>query len=175
MFFHADDLIEMDRRMSRSVSRLAFLVVRSIIWDMEADGETRMLAERLGREIVRREGISSVEEGFSVLKKLGCGDVRVNSEDDRTDERVHEMGYDTVTVYECISCSGAPEVGKTLCSLEGGLIEGIVSELKGNDYYAIEYACWGMGDERCSFALVPKGDRDGELRVKRLVRERASG
>ena len=175
MFFHVEELIEMNRRKSGSVSRLAFLVVRSIIWDMEADGEARILAERLGREIVRREGVSSVEEGLKLLEEVGCGRVVVNREETREDERVMDWGYETVTVFECVSCAGAPKVGRTLCALEAGLIEGIVSEVNGEGYYAIEYACWGLGDDRCSFALVPKGDREGELRVKQMVRERASG
>ncbi|WP_088336182.1 V4R domain-containing protein [Methanopyrus sp. KOL6] len=168
-------ILQMAETCSRRIDRTAFLIVRSAIWDLEADGEVRKRAEQLGHEIVGRMGFSDVEDVCEWLQGIGCGEVQVDVQEDEEDELVADMGYDNVVVYDCISCCGAPETGKTLCALEGGLIQGMVAAVEGREYYAIEYACWGLGDGRCAFALVPKEDDGGCRRVHELVRERVHG
>ncbi|WP_457614449.1 V4R domain-containing protein [Methanopyrus sp.] len=166
-------ILRMVEARDRKVDRTTFMIVRSVVWRLGADGEVRKLAEQLGREIVERTGISSVEDVCECLREIGCGDARASVREDEVDGLIMDMGYDNVVVYECISCCGAPKVGETLCALEGGLIQGMIGTIEGQEYYAIEYACWGLGDGRCAFALVPKVEKEGYLRVQKLVRERA--
>ncbi|WP_456482303.1 V4R domain-containing protein [Methanopyrus sp.] len=170
-----EDILQMVETCNRKIDRTAFLIARSVIWDLEANGEIRKRAEQLGHEIVSRMEFSDVEDACEYLQEIGCGEVRVDVQEDEVDELVANMSYDNVVVYDCISCCGAPEMGETLCVLEGGLIQGMISAIEGREYYAIEYACWGLGDRRCAFALIPKEDKEGYQEVRELVRERVQG
>ncbi|WP_456483597.1 V4R domain-containing protein [Methanopyrus kandleri] len=170
-----EEILQMVETCNRRIDRTAFLIARSVIWDLEANGEVRKRAEQLGHEIVKRIEFSDVEDACEYLQEIGCGEVQVGVQEEEADELVADMGYDNVVVYDCISCCGAPEMGETLCALESGLIQGTIGAIEGREYYAIEYACWGLGDKRCAFALVPKGDKEGCRKVQELVRERVQG
>ncbi|AAM02291.1 metabolic regulator [Methanopyrus kandleri] len=111
-----EDILQMVETCNRKIDRTAFLIARSVIWDLEANGEVRKRAEQLGHEIVKRMEFSDVEDACEYLQEIRCGEVQVGVQEDEADELVADMGYDNVVVYDCISCCGAPEMGETLCA-----------------------------------------------------------
>ena len=58
-----------------------------------------------------------------------------------------------IRVYECISCSGLPECGETLCWFEGGFIAGCLEKIFNKKVRAKETHCAGLGDEFCQFEI----------------------
>ncbi|AEF96132.1 DUF2507 domain-containing protein [Methanotorris igneus] len=56
-----------------------------------------------------------------------------------------------VRVYECITCSGLPKMGKTLCHFEGGFIAGCLENIFGKKVQVKETHCAGLGHEYCQF------------------------
>lgn len=62
-------------------------------------------------------------------------------------------GLDQLTVKGCFDCSNMPTTGHSLCSLDEGLIEGIVEETLGKSVTVKETECHGKGDEHCKFVV----------------------
>jgi len=58
-----------------------------------------------------------------------------------------------IRVYECISCSGLPNVGESLCWFEGGFIAGCLEKITGKKCQAKETHCFGLGNEFCQFEI----------------------
>ena len=58
-----------------------------------------------------------------------------------------------IRVNECISCSGLPECGETLCWFEGGFIAGCLEKIFNKKVRAKETHCAGLGDEFCQFEI----------------------
>lgn len=58
-----------------------------------------------------------------------------------------------IRINECISCSGLPECGETLCWFEGGFIAGCLEKVFNKRVMAKETHCAGLGDEFCQFEI----------------------
>jgi len=99
----------------------------------------------LGMLLVDKGLIKSVDDIARVLldQRIGIVDV-VKESSNRM--RVH--------VYECMTCSGIPNIGKTVCHFEGGVIAGILTRLMGSEARAIETHCWGRGNRFCGFDIL---------------------
>lgn len=63
------------------------------------------------------------------------------------------VGEGEVVVHDCFDCGDMPNTGSTLCSLDEGMIEGIVEEKTGLEVQVIESECYGMGDGHCKFIV----------------------
>lgn len=63
----------------------------------------------------------------------------------------------TVQVENCYQCSRMPNVGKTLCSLDEGIIEGAISGRLGIACSVQEIECYGTGHHHCMFVVKKKG------------------
>lgn len=59
-------------------------------------------------------------------------------------------------VYECIECSGLPNIGRPVCYFEAGIITGIFKELTKKDVIAEEVRCWTNGYSFCQFEVAIK-------------------
>jgi len=59
----------------------------------------------------------------------------------------------TVVVDDCFDCGGMPDVGKTLCALDEGIIEGILFEKLGKGLMVTETECYGTGYNHCKFVV----------------------
>ncbi len=70
----------------------------------------------------------------------GLGEVKVLTED-------------TILVKDCFDCSGIPEADETLCSLDEGLLEGIIQGVTGLKTRITEESCYGTGHKGCVFKL----------------------
>ncbi|MAH17121.1 MAG: hypothetical protein CL960_01290 [Euryarchaeota archaeon] len=52
-------------------------------------------------------------------------------------------------------CTGVPDVGKPLCALDEGIMEGVLSNSIGGDWKVREFACHGTGHDHCLFKVEP--------------------
>ncbi len=59
----------------------------------------------------------------------------------------------TVVVDDCFDCGGIPDVGRTLCALDEGIIEGLLLEKTGDEYTTTEAECYGTGFNHCKFVV----------------------
>ncbi|HJH30095.1 MAG TPA: ArsR family transcriptional regulator [Methanosarcinaceae archaeon] len=69
------------------------------------------------------------------------------------DMSVISMNPLTVIVYECFDCKSMPVVGKTLCSFDEGLLEGIIYGKLGLNCTIKETECFGNGYKHCLFVM----------------------
>ncbi|RZN61465.1 V4R domain-containing protein [Methanonatronarchaeum sp. AMET6-2] len=70
----------------------------------------------------------------------------------------HNLGHieiqkNTITVKDCFDCSDMPNVGKTLCSLDEGIIEGIIETKTQQKTEITETECNGLGHNKCKFKI----------------------
>lgn len=82
-----------------------------------------------------------------ILKDLKVGLFKVVSADP-------DNGRFVVAVDECVSCSGTPTIGETICSFEGGIIAGILKFFLKKEVKAVETKCWAKGDNTCEFDVT---------------------
>ncbi|MDY9924521.1 V4R domain-containing protein [Methanobacterium sp.] len=59
-------------------------------------------------------------------------------------------------VYECIECSGLPNIEEPVCYFETGMIIGILRELTHKEVFAEEIRCWTSGYSFCHFNVEIK-------------------
>ena len=62
----------------------------------------------------------------------------------------------SILVNNCHQCSKMPAVGKTLCSMDEGIIEGIFSSKLDLDCNVKETECYGTGHRHCKFTVEEK-------------------
>ncbi|PTD93365.1 transcriptional regulator [archaeon SCG-AAA382B04] len=58
-----------------------------------------------------------------------------------------------LVVRDCFDCSEMPNVNTTLCSLDEGIIEGIISQKLDLEVEVKEKECFGLGDNHCKFEI----------------------
>lgn len=68
---------------------------------------------------------------------------------------VEVAGHDplTMSIYECYDCSDMPDVGRTLCALDEGLLEGIFDAGLNMTTRVKEIECFGTGYDHCKFII----------------------
>jgi len=97
-----------------------------------------------GKSIGEDLSVKNKEELYQELsdfwKKTGLGTMKVTEEDG-------------LIVEECFDCCDMPEVGHTLCSLDEGILEGIIESALGKKVDVIEEECHGSGHEHCLFKI----------------------
>lgn len=69
-----------------------------------------------------------------------------------------ELKEDYLLVRDCFDCGGLPDINKTVCSLDEGMIEGIIAEKTGDKVSVKETECFGTGQNYCRFEMeIEKG------------------
>jgi len=58
-----------------------------------------------------------------------------------------------ILVEDCFDCCDMPDLGTTFCSLDEGMIEGIIKAVLGLDVDVKETECFGTGDNHCKFNI----------------------
>ncbi|MCX9085718.1 MAG: ArsR family transcriptional regulator [Candidatus Methanoperedens sp.] len=100
---------------------------------------------RIGREFKSKDSQGILNEISGFWKQHGLGDMTIRNGN----------GIE-ISVVNCYHCGKMPDVGKTLCSMDEGFIEGVFfSKLK----YACrvsEIECYGAGDNNCKFIIEEK-------------------
>lgn len=87
-----------------------------------------------------------VAKTTQLLKTLKIGLMRIDKAD-------MEKGEFLITVDECVSCAGTPDIGEPICHFEGGVIAGILEDFTGKEVEAKEIKCWSMGHQTCQFEV----------------------
>jgi len=62
----------------------------------------------------------------------------------------------TMVIINCYHCGKMPDVGKTLCSMDEGFIEGVFSSKLKLEYEVQEIECNGTGYHHCKFIMEEK-------------------
>ncbi|NOZ77013.1 MAG: ArsR family transcriptional regulator [Euryarchaeota archaeon] len=151
---------KLDRRTRQHIARSlegggSFLtaLLRSIRYRFDSLGmDVEPMLYHLGREIgeVIGEGMGSVdleglmEEVAAFWKEQGLGTVTVL-----------EWEPLTFLVTDCYECSNMPDVGRTLCAFDEGILEAIFLARLGKEYRVKELECWGTGYTHCKYLALP--------------------
>ncbi|MDD5615564.1 MAG: ArsR family transcriptional regulator [Candidatus Methanoperedens sp.] len=128
-------------------------IFQTFRYGMEAYGfDPKPILKRLGRDIGTRLGPEFRSNNTSGLlhelsefwssHKLGNMNIINNSP--------------AIMVTGCYHCSKMPNVGKTLCSMDEGILEGIFSSRLNIDYTFKETECFGTGYQHCKFVFDDK-------------------
>ncbi|MBU4222034.1 MAG: ArsR family transcriptional regulator [Euryarchaeota archaeon] len=128
-------------------------IFQTIRFGMEAYGfDPKPIMKRLGRDIGARLGpefVSDDESGlleelpeFWSSQNLGTMKVINNNP--------------ALMVTGCYHCSKMPDVGKTLCAMDEGILEGIFSSRLDINYAFKETECFGTGYDHCKFVFKEK-------------------
>ncbi|MEM0493804.1 MAG: V4R domain-containing protein [Thermofilum sp.] len=99
----------------------------------------------IGEKAVERGLVSSIEElaNFTLNQRIGILDVLEAGEK-----------HARILVYESISSSGIPNIGRAVCHFERGLIAGSLHRLTGRRVTVRENHCWGLGYTHDSFEVT---------------------
>ncbi len=97
-----------------------------------------------GRSIGKDFSVETKEEIFQEISEFwedtGLGTIDHN-------------GIDQLIVEGCFDCSNMPATGHSLCSLDEGLIEGIIEETLDKSVRVKENECHGTGADHCKFEI----------------------
>lgn len=69
-----------------------------------------------------------------------------------------EIKQNQLIVYDCFDCGGLPNISKTVCSLDEGMLEGIIEEKTGTKITVKEDECFGTGKNHCKFKIEKTED-----------------
>jgi predicted hydrocarbon binding protein len=124
-------------------------IFQTVRYGMEAYGfNPKPIMKRLGRDIGARLGPELEANDVSgLLQEL----IEFWKSQKLGKMKIINSSSPTVIVTECYHCSKMPNVGRTLCSMDEGILEGIFSSRLGIDYSFKETECFGNGYQHCKF------------------------
>lgn len=123
----------------------------TIRYGLEAYGmNPKPVFEKIGNDIGQKMGrffvAGSIEELLAELAVFwqlhGLGEIEIDNLDPLT-----------LVIYDCFDCSDMPDVGRTLCALVEGIIEGIFEASLKLQVRAKEVECFGTGHNHCKFCI----------------------
>ncbi len=130
---------------------------QTVRYGMEAYGfDPKPIMKRLGRDIGIRIGnelgSENMEELFNELsifwKRQNLGEMNIIHNSDPS-----------IIITDCYHCGKMPNVGKTLCSMDEGIFEGLFSSRLDLDYSFKEIECFGTGHQHCKFVFDKKVEK----------------
>ncbi|MDK2790194.1 MAG: uncharacterized protein PWP15_701 [Methanothermococcus sp.] len=104
------------------------------------DMEVGSLLYSIGKQFGRSLSLSSVWGFIEYCKCNNVGYIEIISENPLK-----------IRINDCITCTGLPNVGKTLCDFEGGFIAGCFENILCKKVLATETHCIGLGDDFCQY------------------------
>lgn len=126
---------------------------QTVRYGMEAYGfNPKPILKRLGRDIGTRIG----NEFESDCQKDLLQELCVFWKAHKLGEIKITPGSPSLIVTGCYHCSRMPNVGKTLCSMDEGILEGIFLSRLNLDYLIKETECFGTGYQHCKFVFEKK-------------------
>ncbi|MCK4401517.1 hypothetical protein KAW08_04355 [bacterium] len=99
----------------------------------------------VGKTVGETLGVKTAEELLKLVEDLKIGIPKVV---EMSDKRI------IVDVFECVTCSGIPNIGEVVCHFEAGLIAGALGKILGKGTKTTETKCWGKGDKVCEFETL---------------------
>ncbi len=121
---------------------------------MEAYGiDPKPLLKKMGNDIGTKIGQGFKSKDYEgILNELSffweyqrLGDMTVIEDDEHV-----------ILVNNCYHCSKMPNIGKTVCSMDEGIIEGVISSKLKQDCNVKETECNGTGHHHCKFVVEEK-------------------
>jgi predicted hydrocarbon binding protein len=139
---------------SDSFMRHLFQTVR---FGMEAYGfDPKPIMKRLGNDVGAKIGQKfRSDDNEGVLNELSV----FWREHRLGDMKILQVANPAVLVNNCYHCSKMPNVGKTLCSMDEGIIEGIFSSRLNLHYAVKETECYGTGHNHCKFMVEEQAEK----------------
>ncbi|MDF1556949.1 MAG: ArsR family transcriptional regulator [ANME-2 cluster archaeon] len=123
----------------------------TIRYGLEAYGlNPRPVMKKIGYDIGKRLSVLFVSDSIEDLlfqiadfwKSHDLGVVEVSG-----------LDQPAILVHECFDCSDMPDVGRTLCALDEGLLEGIFQSRLNKSISVEELECFGTGYDHCKFNI----------------------
>ena len=123
----------------------------TIRYGLEAYGmNPKPVFKKIGNDIGQKMGrffvAGSIEELLAELAGFwqlhGLGEIEV-----------YNLDPLTLVIYDCFDCSDMPDVGRTLCALVEGIIEGIFEASLKLSVTVKEVECFGTGHNHCKFDI----------------------
>lgn len=99
----------------------------------------------VGKTIGETLGVKTAEEFLKLVEDLKIGIPKVV---EMSEKKV------VVQIIECVTCSGLPNIGETVCHFEAGLITGALGKILGKNTKTTETKCWGKGNKVCEFETL---------------------
>jgi predicted hydrocarbon binding protein/DNA-binding transcriptional ArsR family regulator len=98
---------------------------------------------RMGHEFRSKDCRGILEEISDFWKQHKLGDMII-------------INGTEISVTNCYHCGKMPNVGKTMCSMEEGFIEGVFFSKMKYAWRVREIECYGMGHNNCRFIVTEK-------------------
>ncbi|WP_431061744.1 V4R domain-containing protein [Methanobacterium sp.] len=61
-----------------------------------------------------------------------------------------------LNAYDCFECEDLPQIGRSACAFDSGVLEAIFSQYFGHKVNVEEVKCYAKGDDYCSFVIKEK-------------------
>jgi len=97
-----------------------------------------------GADFGKSLGVKSIGEMIECFESLGIGIPKLVSEDPLK-----------IRIYDCAFCSGLPNVGKSICHFERGIIRGCLENILNKKIKVVESKCCADGHDYCEFIVYP--------------------
>ncbi|MCQ8905627.1 MAG: ArsR family transcriptional regulator [Methanothermobacter sp.] len=130
--------------------RLMFHVLRVelIKEGIDIDPVLHEAGKRIGQVIYQRIASEDLEDLLENLKKFWMINCLGVLEVESTEPLV-------IRDYDCFECRFLPQIGKSTCALDSGILEAIFSQYFKREVLVEETECYARGDGRCSFRITP--------------------
>jgi len=132
--------------------QILFRALRLALQELSPDMESTLyaLGKQFGREAVgpnlTGESLCDVLSSLApVWIAAGLGDITVKN---CTEESA------VIEEQHCATCEGLPNVGKPVCHLERGVLNGALEVVLNRTVRTKETKCWGLGDHICEFEIM---------------------
>ncbi|MHB0911973.1 MAG: ATP-binding protein [Armatimonadota bacterium] len=106
-----------------------------------------------GRSAAKKLGIAGSAQLTQALEDFAIGRARVEHE---SDSRV------ILSMTECATCAGIPNIGEAVCHFETGIIAGALDGRFGRPVKVQETKCFGLGNDICSWEVRPNGHAESD-------------
>lgn len=116
---------------------------------MSGQGTSMVGGMEFGTNLVEQGIIKNDKEVIKFLHDFKVGIIDLYDETDVDGGKIIDL-----RVYECIECSGLPNIGMPVCYFEAGIITGIFKELTKMDVMAEKVRCWTNGYSFCQFDVM---------------------
>ena len=148
---YLENIVVSEANGGNSFVRSLFHTVR---YGMEAYGfDPKPIMKRLGNDIGRKIGSGFESEDYEgILNELSV----FWKENRLGDMTTLHSAKTSILIVNCYHCGKMPNVGKTLCSMDEGIFEGIFSSRLSLDCCVREIECFGTGHHHCKFIVEEK-------------------
>ncbi|HLB71023.1 MAG: ArsR family transcriptional regulator [Candidatus Methanoperedens sp.] len=134
----------------------------TVRFGMEAYGfDPKPIMKRLGNDIGNKIGLEFESGNYEeLLKELSV----FWKEHNLGEMKIFKESHPVIFVTNCYHCGKMPNVGKTLCSMDEGILEGVFSSRLNLKYSVKEIECFGTGHDHCKFVVEQKKSDNDESR-----------